>query len=132
MIKVAVVGTRPPSVTDGDARYKWFEYDCIIADVKRFIESLKDQDWQLITGGAAGVDSVAASCCGHQPIIHLPDYKKHGATAPLVRNTKIILEAFEVHAWPSSWSKGTLDAIRKAREHNKFLTVHEPIKENSK
>ena len=52
-----------------------------------------------------------------------PDYGKYGRGAPLVRNTEIVNAADYVLAFPSGDSKGTYDAIRKARQTRKMLRV---------
>lgn len=49
-------------------------------------------DTIIVTGGARGVDQAAedeARRRGLDVEVHLPDYDKHGARAPLVRNATI-------------------------------------------
>jgi predicted Rossmann fold nucleotide-binding protein DprA/Smf involved in DNA uptake len=81
----------------------------------------------VVTGGADGVDSVAAfQACqrGLKVIEYLPDYKKYGSKmAPLVRNILIIEGCDELIAFPASWSTGTWHGIQIAREKEKPLCV---------
>ncbi len=135
MKRIAIVGTRPPSsVTYRDSlalrKAQRAEFDVIHEDVVRFIADLSDV--VIISGGANGVDSIAenaARLLKLPVVIHEPDYEKYGPKrAPLERNTLIVIDCEDLHAWPSSWSSGTWDPVNKARASGKPLTVHEPWK----
>lgn len=73
----------------------------------------------LIHGGAQGADTLAASWASDNgiPVVPLePDYDFHGPSAPRERNTEIVELADELVAFPVKSSKGTWDAVRKARK----------------
>jgi hypothetical protein len=102
-------------------------YVLIMFDVMMFVRSLS-RGAIVVSGGAHGVDSQAedhARGCGLRVVSHKPDYAAHGKRAPLERNTLIVNDCDELHAWPAPWSRGTWDTIRKARAAGKPCTVHE-------
>jgi hypothetical protein len=53
----------------------------------------------------------------------IPDWKKHGRAAGIIRNTDIVKQADKVVAFWDGKSKGTQDTIGKARKANKLLYV---------
>jgi hypothetical protein len=72
---------------------------------------------QVVSGGAAGVDTLAASWARRNrvPLVELrPDYAAHGAGAPHVRNAEIVHRAGLVLVVWNGVSKGTLSAARAA------------------
>ncbi len=76
----------------------------------------------IISGGATGVDTFAeeyAKLAGIQTQIFLPEYGKHGRSAPLVRNSQIVNACTHLLALPGTGSKGTFDSIRKAGKAGK-------------
>ncbi len=110
MKRIAIVGARR---TTGHQD----EYDAIVFDVDSFMSTL-GLDRTLVSGGASGVDSYAeryADMNGIEKAIFYPDYATHGDKAPLVRNQLIVDNSDEIHAWPSSWSRGTWYTVRRAR-----------------
>ncbi|SDY30158.1 SLOG family protein [Hymenobacter psychrophilus] len=74
---------------------------------------------QVVSGGAAGVDALAAAWARAHgvPLLELrPDYAAHGPTAaPHVRNAEIVRRATLVLVVWDGRSKGTLSALRAAR-----------------
>lgn len=72
---------------------------------------------EVISGGAAGADSLAARWAMRNlvPLTELlPDYARYGAAAPHVRNAEIVRRAgLVLLAWDGA-SKGTLNAARTA------------------
>ena len=74
---------------------------------------------QVVSGGAAGVDALAASWARAHgvPLVELrPDYAAHGPTAaPHVRNAEIAKRAGLVLVVWDGRSKGTLSALKAAR-----------------
>lgn len=144
MKRIAVVGTRPPKSGLQEHR----EFFSLLADFDTWFESmlpplgwwsdmksmLNWMPWVLVSGGAEGIDDHAARAyegqfidCGiGELVVHRPDYDRFGGRAPLERNTLIVRDADEVHAWPSSWSRGTHDTIRKACGMKKPTFVHAP------
>lgn len=136
MRRIGIVGTRPPSsLTYRDSlalqKAQRAEFDAIHEDVVRFIADLSDVT--IVTGGANGVDAIAENAARLLKIpliIHMPDYAAHGPKrAPLERNTLIVLDCEDLHAWPSSWSSGTWDPVNKAKAAGKPTVMHEPWKE---
>lgn len=73
---------------------------------------------QVVSGGAAGVDTLAATWARAHgvPLLELrPDYAAHGAGAPHVRNAEIVRHAGRVLLVWDGRSKGTLSAYKAAR-----------------
>jgi hypothetical protein len=73
---------------------------------------------QVVSGGATGVDTLAASWARAHgvPLLELrPDYAAHGAGAPHVRNAEIVRRAGLVLLVWDGRSKGTLSAYKAAR-----------------
>jgi hypothetical protein len=72
---------------------------------------------QIVSGGAAGVDTLAASWAMRNmvPLVELrPDYAAHGAGATHVRNAEVVRRAGLVLIVWDGMSKGTLSAARAA------------------
>jgi hypothetical protein len=134
--RVAVVGCRPPR-----GRHASPEHNAIMLaitdDVQAFMLSLRPGT-VVVSGGADGVDKLArlgAALGGFRLVEHMPQYTAghsfpcdcYGCRyAPLVRNTAIVFDCDELHAWPAPWSKGTIDSIAKARLAGRLGGVHEP------
>ena len=79
---------------------------------------------RVVSGGAAGPDRLAArwaGCHGVPLTEHRPDYRAHGAGAPLVRNGLVVADADLVLVVWDGESRGTLDAARKAVKLGKRL-----------
>ena len=74
---------------------------------------------QVVSGGAAGVDGLAAAWARANgvPLLELrPDYATHGPTAAThVRNAEIVKRATLVLVVWDGKSKGTLSALKAAR-----------------
>lgn len=84
--------------------------------------SLINPDDIIISGGARGADNIAeqfAKEFGNEIIIHKPDWNKHGNSAGMIRNSKIVEDCDYVIAFWDMKSNGTKDTIRKARNSNK-------------
>lgn len=116
MMKLAIVGSR--QITEMS----------VLSDA---LANVKNLSWfdTIVSGGAEGVDSLArrlAEDRGLKLIEYLPDYKKFGKKAPLVRNTDIIKTADVVLALPvRGGSKGTWDSINKAVKLGKKIYIYE-------
>lgn len=79
---------------------------------------------RVVSGGAAGADTGAARWAGAHRVPlteHRPDYRAHGAGAPLVRNGLVVAAADLVLVVWDGQSQGTLDAARKAARLGKRL-----------
>lgn len=80
----------------------------------------------IISGGAAGADSLAAKYAnehGIELIEYKPDWAKYGRGAGIVRNKLIIEDADEVIAFWDEVSKGTLHSIKLAEKAGKHVTI---------
>jgi hypothetical protein len=111
--KIAIIGSRTLS-----------DYNLIEEKVKAFIEVCNCSRFEIVSGGAKGVDSLAkifAQKYNYKLVEFLPDYKTHGRSAPLRRNKQIVDYADIVFAFQSNQSKGTQSVIDYAR--NKFKSV---------
>ncbi|UYZ60202.1 DUF2493 domain-containing protein [Hymenobacter latericus] len=72
---------------------------------------------QLVSGGSAGIDTLAATWArarGVDLVELRPDYRAHGAGAPHVRNAEIVRRAGLVLVCWDGQSRGTLSAARAA------------------
>jgi hypothetical protein len=121
--RIAIVGCRPPTPLSGDQLKLFF---AITKNVGDFVNSLPGTT-VIISGGADGVDEAAEACARCRRlsrVIHEP-LNQYDAASLKARNTLIVRDCDELHAWPAQWSRGTWDTVRKAREAGKPVTVHE-------
>jgi hypothetical protein len=83
----------------------------------------------IVSGGARGVDTLAKLFAKKHQIPFkefLPDWKKNGKGAGLLRNTDIVKACTHMIAFPDkNGGKGTRDSIRKAKELKKVIKVIE-------
>ena len=110
-MRVAVVGSR----------------ELIVEDLGSF---LPEGTTEIVTGGARGVDQCAmdyAKSHGLKLKVFWPDYETHGKTAPLVRNRQIMAYADQALAFWDGVSRGTVHAIRCAKELGKPVRVFRKI-----
>lgn len=80
---------------------------------------------EIVSGGAMGVDALAEKYAKDNNIpctVFLPEYKRYGRPAPLIRNKLIIERADEVVAFWDGSSSGTMYSVKYARKLGK--TVH--------
>ena len=101
-MKVAVIGSR----------------SILAADIGMYIS---DGD-EIVSGGAAGVDSCAAEYAkknGLKLTVFLPQYERYGRAAPIVRNKKIVDYSDKIVAFWDGKSKGTLSVIKYAEKTGK-------------
>lgn len=115
-MKLAVVGTR-----------KFTNFSQFIVKLKYHNPKVFDDEiTELVSGGAEGIDSLAERLAKelNKPIkIFFPDYSKYGKIAPLIRNQEIVDYADGCIAFPSYWSKGTMDAIKKFEKAKKPVQI---------
>lgn len=105
-MKIAIVGSRNVAVND----------------IGKYISEVEE----IVTGGAAGVDTCAAEYANKNGIkltVFLPQYKRYGKAAPIVRNKKIVDYADKVLAFWDGSSKGTLSVIEYSRRIAKPIEV---------
>ena len=77
---------------------------------------------EIISGGAKGVDSLAAAYAkshGLKLVEILPDYARYGRGAPIKRNDEIVDCADRVVVFWDGKSKGTLSVIKYAEKTGK-------------
>lgn len=106
-MKLAIIGSR----------------DLIIDDLEYY---LPKEVTEIVSGGAKGIDTCAreyASANGLKLTEFLPEYKKYGRGAPLLRNIEIIDYADEVLAFWNGTSRGTKYVIDQCKKKNKKVTV---------
>ena len=81
---------------------------------------------EIVSGGAAGIDSCAAEYAAEKNISlteFLPIYEKYGRGAPIVRNRQIVDYADKVLAFWDGKSRGTLSVIKYAEKQGKPCRV---------
>ena len=105
-MRVAVVGSR----------------NIVVTDIEKYIGECEE----IVSGGAMGVDSCAAEYAENANITFteiLPDYKRYGRAAPIIRNKEIVDYADRVVAFWDGKSKGTQSVIEYAEKVGKPCTV---------
>ncbi|NUP12930.1 MAG: hypothetical protein HOW73_43375 [Polyangiaceae bacterium] len=146
--RIAIVGTRPPSIRTWNAMVpprhpnatamvekerasQQRVFELIRSDVVRFMLALPE-GVTIVSGGANGVDALAASLARQRRftlVEHLPRPEEHGGRfgpAAYARNQLIVDDAEDLYAWPSPWGRGTWDTIARARRKGKLREVFEP------
>ena len=86
--------------------------------VRAFVALTLTPDTIVISGGARGVDSVAAEAARARGLVveeYLAEWRKYGKSAGFLRNTTIVDKADRVVAFWDAKSRGTLDTINKAK-----------------
>lgn len=110
-MKIAIIGSR--TITDAEA-------------LAEMLAPYAERVTEVISGGAAGVDTLAREWAHRhgKPLREMrPNYQRHGAQAPLVRNRQIVAAADEVFILWDGSSKGTAHTKRVAEQLGK--PVHE-------
>lgn len=106
-MKIAIVGSR--------------ELQHIVLD-----GHIPEETTEIISGGAVGVDFCAAEYAKNKGLAlteFLPQYKRYGRAAPIVRNKEIVNRADKIVVFWNGYSKGTLSVIRYAQKIGKPLEV---------
>lgn len=106
-MKIAVIGSR----------------NLIVKDLGRY---LPENVTEIVSGGARGIDACArkyAKAHGIKLKEFLPEYEKHGRSAPLKRNLQIIDYADLIIAFWDGQSRGTKFVIDNCKKRNKKVTV---------
>lgn len=94
--------------------------------ISQVIAKSKTSITEIVSGGAKGVDSVAASYAKENNIkctVFLPDYDQFGKAATFIRNDEIVKNSDGVLAIWDEESKGTLYTINKAKKENLKVMV---------
>ncbi len=82
---------------------------------------------EIVSGGAKGVDTCAKLFAESNNITYsefLPDYKKYGRSAPIIRNRLIVDYADVVVALWNSTSRGTKSVIDYCNKNKKEIFVY--------
>jgi len=114
---VAIVGSRT-----------FNDYDSFKYHINKLFEKYnkKPNELRIVSGGAIGVDSMARTYANENKIElleFLPDWRKYGRAAGLIRNSDIINSADWVIAFSQNNSSGTNDSIKKAKTTRKKLDI---------
>jgi len=97
--------------------------NCPAVDIEAYLDELPDA---IVSGGAKGADTYAREFAikkGIKIIEFLPDYKRYGRSAPLVRNRQIIDCCDEVLAFWDGKSKGTKQTLDYAERKGKPIKI---------
>lgn len=106
-MKIAIIGSR----------------ECQNIDLSAFVPK---ETTQIISGGAKGVDTIAANYAkahGIELVEFLPNYAQYGRGATFIRNRQIIDNAEYILAFWNGKSKGTKYSIDYARKKNKLIRI---------
>lgn len=112
-IKLAIVGSR------GFNNYTLLCKE--VDDVTKYFDII-----QIISGGAAGADSLGARYAKEHNIdteILIPDWKTHGKKGGFIRNGEIVEKCDYLIAFWDGKSNGTRDSINKAKAKDKLLRI---------
>ena len=110
VVRVAIVGSR---------NYK------DLSEVREYVLSLP-QGTVIITGGANGVDSVAAAAAedaGLKVVVHAAEWALYGKAAGPIRNRKIVEDCDKLVAFWDDESPGTKNSISLASKAGKLEKV---------
>lgn len=111
-MKIAVIGSRS------------FNDYVFLKDTLLKIISGISSDVTIVSGGAKGADILSEKFAREnnlQTEIYLPDWKKFGRGAGIVRNKDIVNASDIVVAFWDGKSKGTLSSINIAKKQNKKI-----------
>lgn len=111
-MKLAVIGSR-----------SFNDYKALSECLSRFTDITA-----IVSGGAKGADSLAERYAfdnGIETIIFIPDWKRHGRGAGMIRNKAIVSAADVIVAFWDGTSKGTKNSIELAKKAGKRVIVHE-------
>lgn len=92
-------------------------------DIGTYIQEVPTE---IISGGAKGVDTLASEYAIRNNIKLteiLPDYKRYGRGAPIIRNSQIVECCDKLIAFWDGKSRGTLSSINLAKKLGKELQV---------
>ena len=95
-------------------------------DLHEYIKDLGEQPDVIVSGGANGVDTLAAEYAksnGIELVVIRPDYDRYGRAATHIRNRQIVEQADAVLAIWDGESRGTLSTINIARRLQKMIKV---------
>ena len=91
-------------------------------DLEKYITDLDE----IVSGGARGVDSIAAEYANQNGIKlteFLPEYTKYGKAAPLIRNRQIVDYTDKILVFWDGKSKGTKFVIDNCKKIGKDIEI---------
>jgi len=94
----------------------------------KIVDELPKGCTEIVSGGAAGVDSIAEMVAKKMNIplkVFLPDYDLYGKMAPLIRNAQIVDYADFILAFWDFESTGTQHIISECIKKNKKCKIIE-------
>ena len=97
--------------------------DLTVEDMGSYIPADCDE---IVSGGAKGIDKCAekyAESKGLKLTVFLPDYKRYGRGAPIVRNKQIVDRSDRVIAFWDGASRGTKSVIDYCERSGKQCRV---------
>ena len=106
-MKLAIIGSRNLQVNNID-------------------QYITDDITEIVSGGAKGIDNCARGFALAKGITlkeFLPDYKKYGRAAPIVRNKEIVNCSDTVLAFWDGKSHGTKNVIDYCKKSNKPIRI---------
>ena len=95
-------------------------------NIQNLGEYLPEGITEIVSGGAKGIDTVAADYAKHNGIkltLFLPEYSRYGRSAPLKRNQQIAEYSDEVIAFWDGISRGTMYTVELFKKLGKRTTV---------
>lgn len=113
---VAIIGSR-----------EFLNLGLVVATIQAMVAKHGKDAFAVVSGGARGVDRVGvdeAQRLGVLTDVIKPEYDKYPkSVAPKMRNTTIIKKADIVIAFHDGISRGTMDAVFKAKRWGKKIAV---------
>ena len=112
-MKISIVGSR--SFNDFDLLEKFILSKINLNNIK-----------EIISGGAKGADTLASQFAKKHNLKlteFLPEWKKYGKAAGIIRNKEIIQNSNVVFAFWDGKSKGTAHSIDISKKQNKILYI---------
>lgn len=113
-MKIAIIGSREL----GNVNF--------FATMEKLVSTMNDKPDEVISGGAAGYDTMAAIWAkekGLKLTEYKPDYKKNGRAATFIRNRRIVDDSDAVIAFWNGISRGTKYTIDYAEKKNKQIII---------
>ncbi len=94
--------------------------------MQKTLHELNFEFSEIVSGGAIGADQLGIQFAKLNKIpckIFKPDYKRFGRSAPIIRNFDIVVNSDFVLAFWDGKSKGTINAIQRAKIFRKNYKV---------
>lgn len=113
---IAIIGSR-----------KFVNLGLVVGTIQAMVAKHGKESFAVVSGGAWGPDRVGVEVADRLGVLTdviKPEYDKYPASvAPKMRNTTIVQKADIVIAFWDGSSRGTMDAVFKAKRWGKKITV---------